>query len=137
MSAATMDLVTAFERCELPPAQLSHRAHLQLGWMYLQRHGFPDGAARFREALRRYVTSVGAASKYHETVTWAYMILMNEERELRSPPDEAFDDMIRRRPDLLDHRHGALARSYPAEQLESADARRTLVLPRQAASAHQ
>jgi hypothetical protein len=80
--------------------------------------------------LRAYVAAVGAAGKYHETVTWAYMILMHEEMALRSPPEEDFDSMIQRRPDLLDHRYGALAACYPREQLESPDSRRVFVLPR-------
>lgn len=124
------ELLRAFEDCTLPPAQFSHRLHLAFGWRYLQRHGFAAGAALFCERLRTYVTAVGAATKYHETITWAYLVLMNEERVLHAQPDECFDSMIARRPDLLDHRHGALPRCYPGEQLESETARRVFTLPR-------
>ncbi|HKE94418.1 MAG TPA: hypothetical protein VKB34_08955 [Povalibacter sp.] len=123
-------LLQSFEACTLPAAEFSHRRHLSLGWLYLQQYGFPAGVTRFCERLRAYVTSVGAAAKYHETITWAYMALMNEEMSLRSPPGERFDDMVMRRPDLLDHRAGALMRCYTPEQLQSAEARRVFVLPR-------
>lgn len=123
------DLLSAFENLTLDPAQFSHRRHLEFGWRYLQRHGFPDGAAKFAASLKAYVGHVGAASKYHETITWAYLVLMNEERVLRSSPDESFDAMIVRRPDLLDHRNGALSRRYAQAQLAGAEARRVFMLP--------
>jgi len=121
----------AFEAGTLPPADFSHRCHLSVGWTYLQRYGFPEGVVKFRERLKAYVVSVGAAAKYHETVTWAYMALMNEEMSLRSPPGERFESMIERRADLLDHRHGAIAQCYSREQLESEQARQVFTLPRQ------
>jgi hypothetical protein len=125
-----IDLLEAFEALTLDPGQFSHRRHLEFGWRYLQRHGFPQGAAKFCERLQAYVQHVGAASKYHETMTWAYLVLMNEERALRSPPGETFDAMIARRPDLLDHRGGALSQVYERRQLDDPDARRVFKLPR-------
>ena len=123
-------LVREFERGTLPPAQLSHRLHLAFGWHYLQRNGFPAGAATFCDRLRAYVQAVGATGKYHETITWAYLVLLNEERMLGSEPGESFDSMIARRPDLLDHRNGALMQCYTAEQLDTPAARTTFLLPR-------
>jgi hypothetical protein len=124
-----IDPITAFESGTLDPAQFDHRLHLSLAWRYLQRDGFPAGALHFRRHLQAYVAKVGAEGKYHETITWAYLVLLNEERILRSPPDESFDTMIQRRPDLLDHRNGAIARCYSKSQLDSPDARRVFVLP--------
>jgi hypothetical protein len=119
-----------FEACTLPPSQFSHRQHLALAWRYLQREGFPEGAVRFRKHLADYVRAVGATAKYHETITWGYLVLLNEEMTLRSSPHESFDSMIQRRPDLLDHRSGALAACYPKDQLDKTDARNVFVLPR-------
>lgn len=124
----------AFESGTLDPARFDHRLHLSLAWTYLQRDGFPDGALRFRQHLRAYVAKVGAQAKYHETITWAYLVLLNEELSLRSPPGEPFEAMIQRRPDLLDHRNGAIARCYSKSQLDSPDARRVFLLPVQALS---
>jgi hypothetical protein len=121
--------MAAFESGTLDPAQFDHRLHLGLAWAYLQRDGFPEGALCFRQHLKTYVAKVGAAGKYHETITWAYMVLLNEELSLRSPPGESFDTMIQRRPDLLDHRNGAIARCYSKQQLDSPDARRVFLMP--------
>src|SRR5437868_87657 len=129
VNTQTDDVLRAFEACTLPAAEFSHRRHLAIGWSYLRRYGFPDGVVKFSERLKAYVVSVGAAAKYHETITWAYMALMNEEMSLRSPPGESFDAMIQRRPDLLNHRDGAIARCYTPQELESAEARRVFMLP--------
>lgn len=138
MAAATLshvvlqqdvDIVSAFENGTLDPARFNHRLHLSLAWTYLQRDGFPEGALHFRRHLKAYVAAVGAQGKYHETITWAYLALLNEEMSLRSAPGESFDTMIERRPDLLDHRNGAIARSYSKTQLDLPDARRVFLLP--------
>jgi hypothetical protein len=122
-------MMAAFENGTLDPARFDHRLHLSLAWTYLQRDGFPEGALRFRQHLKAYVAKVGAEGKYHETITWAYLVLLNEELSLRSPPRESFDVMIQRRPDLLDHRNGAIARCYSKSQLDSPEARRVFLLP--------
>jgi len=129
MSAPSADLLDSFERGSLDPATFNHRQHLSLAWTYLQRDGFPDGAIDFRRHLKNYVAAVGAADKYHETLTWAYLVLLNEQLTLHSPPAETFDAMIQRRPDLLDHRRGAIARYYDKAQLDAPDARRVFLLP--------
>jgi hypothetical protein len=126
------ELVQAFEDRTLDPSAFTHRRHLQVAWFYLRRHGFAAGSAEFCKQLKKYVTRVGAAAKYHETITWAYLVLLNEEMELRAPVGESFDAMIARRPDLLDHRNGALSRRYRAADLENPDARRVFVLPMRA-----
>ena len=122
-------MIAAFENGTLDPARFNHRLHLSLAWTYLQRDGFPEGALHFRRHLKAYVAAVGAQGKYHETITWAYLALLNEEMSLRSAPGESFDAMIQRRPDLLDHRNGAIARSYSKAQLDVPDARRVFLLP--------
>ncbi|MET0533588.1 MAG: hypothetical protein ABW171_05130 [Steroidobacter sp.] len=128
MTANSSELV-AFENGTLDPARFDHRLHLSLAWTYLQRDGFPEGALHFRRHLKSYVAKVGAENKYHETITWAYMVMLNEELSLRSPPGESFEAMIQRRPDLLDHRSGAIARRYSKSQLDLSDARRVFLLP--------
>jgi hypothetical protein len=123
------DIMSAFENGTLDPARFNHRLHLSLAWTYLQRDGFPEGALHFGRHLKAYVAAVGAEGKYHETITWAYLALLNEEMSLRSAPGESFDTMIERRPDLLDHRNGAITRSYSKAQLDVPDARRVFLLP--------
>lgn len=129
IAASDEALIDALEGRSLPPGEFTHREHLRAAWAYLGRYGFPDGAVRFQRALKGFVAHVGATAKYHETITWAYLLVLNEERVLRSPPGESFDSLLARRPDLLDHRRGVIARYYSKDELASEAARRVFVLP--------
>ncbi|MGH8186572.1 MAG: hypothetical protein ACREUC_08410, partial [Steroidobacteraceae bacterium] len=62
----------------------------------------------------------------------AYMVLLNEQLSLGDDPSEPFDELVARRPDLLDHRNGAIAACYSPEELARPEARRAFLLPRRA-----
>ncbi len=132
MNPDDRDLLRAVEDLTFPAARFGHREHVRLAWIVLAAQ--PDlakGGVRFVRALRRYVDHVGAADKYHETLTWAYLAIIREAMEGRDDPDsEAF---VAAHPELLDHRGGALARRYDVDAV-TADprARRVFVLPRRA-----
>jgi hypothetical protein len=124
-------LFAAFLDCTLPPAQLGHPEHVRLAYLFLRRHpDFGDAAVAFRSALRRYVTAVGAADRYHETLTWAYLALIAERIERDGQGIADSHQFIARWPELIDHRAGALAAVYDvAEVTASPLARRVFVLP--------
>jgi hypothetical protein len=129
-------LRASLEDASLPPPCFTHRNHLRVAWSYLsEEDDFAIAAARFRATLKRYASAVGAAGKYHETITWAYLALVREAMEGRADRDA--DAMLAAHPDLLDHTGGALASVFDVRAL-TADplARRLLVLPRRASLAH-
>jgi hypothetical protein len=118
-----------FAAATLPPARFGHREHLRVAWLHLQRHDdFAAAAGAFRRALRAYVAAHGAAAKYHETITWAYLALLAARRH--AWPELSFDEVVAREPGLLDHRRGTLARLYDLAVLTaSPTAAATFVLP--------
>lgn len=121
-------LVARFEACTLPAADYHHREHLRIAFAMLRGADFGVAALRFRDALRRYVTALGAAAKYHETLTWAYLALVHQ--RMSETPADSSRDFLARHPELLDHRSGALARHYDVPAITgSALARRVFVLP--------
>jgi len=122
------ELLRAFEALELPAAELTHRAHVRLAFVMLQDADFGDAAVRYRRALRRFADSVGAAGKYHETLTWAYLAVVHE-RMHASPCATSFE-LLEHNPDLLDHQR-ALAGYYDLAAITASPlARRVFVLPR-------
>ncbi len=138
MDIATIDvaeqrLLAEFETGGLPPAALDHRTHLRLGWSFLRRHGdLAAGALAFRRALRAWTRAHGAAARYHETITWAYLCVLEQHRA--AAPSLAFDELVATEPALLDHRNGALARHYDVAALAACPhAARTFVLPARSA----
>ena len=116
----------AVEAGTWPGERFGHREHVRLAWLYLRRHGLEVGSVRLRETIQRYATALGAAGKYHETVTWAWSVCVAH--ALRgAPADEPFPTFLERRPELLEGR--LLARHYRRETLESERARRERVAP--------
>lgn len=121
----------AFARATLPPAEFSHRGHLRVAWVYLRRRPFARAALCFGRHLRRYARSLGAEGKYHETLTWAYLALLNE-RLQDAPPGEGFEAFLERCPEFADPKAGLIGRYYDRALLASPLARRAFVLPRPA-----
>jgi hypothetical protein len=125
--------VAAFEAGQEPPGGFHHREHVRVAWYYLQQHSLPDALVRFSTALRRFAEAHGQPGLYHETITTAYLLIINErldgtEREL------AWEAFANRHPDLLTWRPSVLDRYYHKDTLMSDRARRTFVLPDRLAS---
>jgi hypothetical protein len=76
------DLVAQFLACRLPRAEWTHLAHLRVGAWHVHHEG-PDAAidslrARIRALNEHHGTPNSAASGYHETITVAYVRLIEE-----------------------------------------------------------
>ena len=69
------ELIRQLEDCTLPPAALDHRAHVQAGFAYLQRHGYAGALSAMATALSRFAGHHGKAGLYHETITAAFLAL--------------------------------------------------------------
>lgn len=128
------DLVREFEDLTLPEASFDHEAHVRLAWSYLELGSCAEAVPRFSRALRRFATHHGGAGKYHETITWAYLFVINERRE-RLGPGHDWTAFAIANPDLLTHRPSVLDRYYRPETLGSPLARRVFVLPDREGSA--
>jgi nitroreductase len=120
------ELLEAFEACTLAPERFNHREHVRVAWLMLREDELLAAIARFRAGLQRYAASLGATGKYHETVTWAFMILIHERTRLPGAPT-AWDEFALAHPDLL--ASSVLGAYYSPELLASERARSTFVMP--------
>jgi hypothetical protein len=122
------ELIARFEDCTLSGECFPHREHVRLGWLYLRRHPLLEALGKFSEGLKRFAAAKGAAGRYHETITWAFLFLIHE----RIAADETLErwaDFAAANPDLLDWPNNILNSLYRAETLQSERARRLFVLP--------
>jgi len=78
--------------------------------------------------LKRFAAAQGKKQLYHETITWAYLLLIRE-RMARAGRAETWEEFARHNPDLLTWKGGVLATLYRQETLDSDRARHTFVLP--------
>jgi hypothetical protein len=121
-------LVRLFEAGEMPADGFHHRDHVRVAWWYLREAPLPDALIRFAGGLKRFAVAQGKPDLYHETITTAYVLLINErlDDDGRALP---WDEFAARNVDLLMWKPSVLARYYRGETLSSARAKRTFVMP--------
>jgi len=107
-------LVRNLEDGTLPPSGFSHRNHVHVAWHYLQQRPLPQAAGHFAAVLRAYVARIGAADKFHLTLTMAFMHLI----QVRRLPDENWEAFALRNPELFEAARSLIARHYSPEALE-------------------
>jgi hypothetical protein len=120
-------LVQMFEAGKVPPDGFHHVDHVRVAWWYLRRHPLPESLMRFGVALRRFAAAQGKPEIYHETITTAYVLLINE--RLAHAQDLCWQDFADANTDLLTWKPSILARYYTDATLWSERARRTFVMP--------
>jgi hypothetical protein len=99
---------------------------VRLGRWYVQRYGTAAALARFSASLRRFAESHGS-TKYHETITWAYLLVIAD-RLAEAPADQSWDAFAAANPDLLRF-PGVVGDLYRPETLQSAQARARFRMP--------
>ena len=125
---ATPDLsIRALENAEIDPDSFNHEGHVYLAWLYLCEYGPVEAIQRFTSALQRLTAHLGVPDKYHVTVTWMFLLLIEERR-----PAERQDDWFafrRDNDDLFADGINVMLRYYSKELLWSDRARQAFVLP--------
>ena len=119
--------VDEFESLAFDPESFDHEAHVCVAWRYLQDCELLTAIERYRTTLKRLTSKLGIPEKYHETITWFYMIAVAEGMSGRSATDwTAFRS---ENPALFERNPGAIRRHYSDERLQSEAARRVFLLP--------
>jgi hypothetical protein len=121
------EFADAFERCAIPSDRFHHRDHVRLAWLYLRDLPPLEALARFTASLKRFAAANGHPELYHETITWAYLLLIHE-RMARTPAGD-FETFAAANPDLLQWKPSILDRYYDRDTLDSDLARRTFLMP--------
>jgi hypothetical protein len=125
--AARSTLLEAFLDTTLPADQFHHQQHVEVAWLLVRRHGMPAALSEFTTALKRFADAKGATGLYHETMTWAFLLLIAE-RQARCAA-ATWEEFARTNEDLLVWKPSILDRYYSKELLTSDLARRTFVMP--------
>jgi hypothetical protein len=119
--------VAAMEDASLPNGQFRHFDHIRLAWLFLETRNEPDATDHMIATIRNFaLCQRGDLSKYHDTVTRAFMRLVaNGRTGLAS--GHSFDDFVQRYPELFVK--DALLHYYSSERLMSSRARHEWVPP--------
>ena len=122
------DLIRQFEDCSLPLDRFRHSVHIQIVFLYLCRCPVLDVLGRFPEALKRYAAAHGKTGLYHETITWAYILLI-QERMARAGQGQTWGEFRLSNPDLLNWNDSILKQYYSENTLWSETARKIFLFP--------
>jgi hypothetical protein len=120
------ELLTRFDDCSLPAEAFHHRQHIRVAWLILcEERDLLAAIGRFSTGLKRFAASKGATGLYHETITWAYLLLIHE----RMGDHAAFDDFAAANAELFAWKPSVLETYYRPETLGSQRARESFVMP--------
>lgn len=112
---------TVWERLQsnsLAAAEFTHEAHVKAIWHLLGRHSLPVAARKFVLALKSFTRHLGAADKYHETITLFYVY----QTASRMRGDQSWHAFRGTNPDLFEHAQ-LMHACYRPESLSSEFAR--------------
>ena len=117
----------SFETARIEPAAFRHREHLRLAYAYLVDDDPQTAVDRMRTALVEFLRAHGIdPSKYHETMTRAWILAVRHFMEI-TPPCPSADAFIDANPRMLDAR--IMLTHYSADLLFSPQARERFVEP--------
>jgi hypothetical protein len=120
-------LLDAFVDTTLPSDQFHHQQHVEVAWWFLRKYGMPAALGEFTAAIKRFADAKGAAGLYHETITWAFLLLIAERQAKCGAA--CWDDFATANPDLLVWKPSILERYYSSETLKSELARTVFLFP--------
>lgn len=120
-------LFTEFKDANVDPAEFDHEAHVLVAWRYLQDDDLLPAIEKYSNALKTLTRKLGVEGKYHETITWFYMIAVAE--RLASTNDTDWPGFKAANEDLFACKPSLIQRYYSSDHLMSENARRVFVLP--------
>lgn len=122
------ELYEHFEDSTLDAKIFDHSNHVKMAWIYLKKFDLPEAMANFSTALKRYAKAKGATNLYHETITFAFLVLINE--RMRSTENlQTWEAFALQNPDIFDWKNNILKNYYHEETLRSKFAKKTFVFP--------
>ena len=125
MTESPSVLTARFQELELDPASFRHRDHVNVAYAMLLEYPFLEATLRYANTIRTMATNAGAATKFHVTITVAFMALIAERME--SSDDQDFEEFSAANPDLF--ADNLLGRFYSEELLRSEVARKIFLMP--------
>jgi len=122
------EFIARFENGSLANESFHHADHVRMAFLYLCRYPALEALQRFSSALIRFATAKGKPQLYHETITWAFLLLIRE-RIIRAGSQQTWVQFAAANADLLNWKDSVLKKYYREETLASDLARSSFVFP--------
>ena len=122
-------LLQCFEAGQEPPDGFHHVDHIRVAWIYLRRHPLPEAVTKLCEGLKAFATAHGKPERYHETLTWAYALIIHDRMARAADGARTWDAFIDANRDLLTDGRSLLRQWYAPGTLDSPLAKRVFLWP--------
>lgn len=116
-----------FEACDLDPILFNHEAHLRLAWIHIDKYGIDIALQNIEAQLKDFVAHVGAASKYHQTLTIAAIKAVDHFKQ--KSQSNTFKTFIAEFPRLNTHFKELINSHYTYDIFSSEAARKEFIAP--------
>jgi hypothetical protein len=116
-----------FENKTLNPSYFNHRGHSRLAWLYLNHHDVDTAVERVCTGIEAYASSLGAATKFHLTLTDAIVRIMA--RRMDKMDEKDWSLFLDQNKDLVEDARSVLGQYFSKDHLFSETARTSLVQP--------
>ena len=103
------EFIASFENCSLANESFHHSDHVRMAFLYLHRYPALEALQRFSTSLARFATANGKPNLYHETITWAFLLLIRE-RLARAGSPLTWTEFAATNEDLLNWEDNVLKR---------------------------
>ncbi len=122
------EFIASFEDGSLAAENFHHADHVKIAFLYLSRYPALEALQRFSISLANFAAANGKAGLYHETITWAFVLLIRE-RMARAGGRQTWSEFAAGNPDLLNWKDNILKKYYRSETLSSDLARTSFLFP--------
>lgn len=129
LSREDQKLLDKFETAVLPKEQFHHEDHVKLAWLYLQLYPVSEVLQRYAHGIKHLGRAFAIPELYHETITWAYIFIINARMKKMHYPDEwwRFKELNE---DIFEWGNATLIQKYYRDEtLQSNAARKWFHLP--------
>ncbi len=126
------EFIIAFEACTLPNEEFHHADHVRMAFLYLCRFSPIEALQRFSQSLKNFAVAKGRPNLYHETITWAFLLMIRERMVRYSQCrgiQPTWNEFAGNNADLLNWKDNILRRYYREETLSSELAKTTFIFP--------
>jgi hypothetical protein len=121
------DFRRQFENFDLPPSMITHEGHFRIVWVYLKDFDFETAFQKVNEGIKKYDKMVGDGTKYHATITYAYMMMIK--KKMGEKNYVTWDEFVEDNKGLLKPVKEVLLNFYNPETLFSDRAKVEIIEP--------
>lgn len=127
VSKSDIKFLDAFEACSIPVDEFHHKEHIRLAYILLAQTDIDNAYEKLKTSLLNYLEHNGVpSSKFHETMTRAWLLAVKHIMHLSAPSTDSEDFIYRN--DIVSNKE-VMFTHYSRDLINSSKAREKFIEP--------